>query len=122
MSQKKAKEASRKTGVDPTENTDQPPNTLQGDSAHNRFARSGATWCRCSVERNDCPDRRGISSFGKPPACENCLEPLRPTRTHYHLVQKTLATKLCEECWSKGPLPPKDESTKFRFLTDPGYR
>ena len=98
------------------------PNEFKHEFDGNKLKESSAKWCRCDVDRNDCPDRQGVSSFGKPPACEQCEVPLVPDRTHYHLVEKTLATKLCEECWSKDPLPQGDESTKFRFLTDPNYR
>ena len=82
----------------------------------------GALWCRCGTDREDCPDRQGVSSYGRPPVCEECLEPLETGESHYHLVQKTLAARLCQECWTRATLPAEDESTNFRFLTDPNYQ
>ena len=100
----------------------QDPNVFRGDFAGNRWQGSGAKWCRCQVEREDCPDRKGISSYGRPPSCAQCQEDLVPDETHYHLVQKTLTNRMCKECWGKGPLPEEDQTLKFRFLTDSNYR
>lgn len=91
-----------------------------GETKSTRSA--GAKWCRCGTDREDCPDRQGVSSYGKPPACEECLEPLEAEETHYHLVQKTLSTKICEGCWNQASMPETQEAVKFRFLTDPNYR
>ena len=81
-----------------------------------------ALWCLCGTDREDCPDRQGVSSYGRPPACEECLEPLEAEETHYHLIQKTLAARLCEKCCEQTTMSEDRESVKFRFLTDPNYQ
>ena len=111
---------SRKPAVPGTRGQD--PNPFTEDLAGNRWQGTGAKWCRCEVGREDCPDRQGISSYGHPPSCARCQKPLIPARTHYHLVQKTLTTRICGECWEKGPLPDEDQVLKFTFLMDPNCR
>ena len=98
---------------------DSNPNVLKGESAGNRWQGLGLPWEEFQHSREDCPDRLDINACGNSPVCPQCDTEVNPEETHFHILDENGLLRLCQRCWSKGPLPEEDRTLTLEFQPAP---
>ena len=68
---------------------------------------------KCKCQQN--LDRVGINDCGNPPHCPQCDTEVGAAETHFHILDEDGLMRLCERCWSKGPLPEEDRTLELDF-------
>ena len=105
----------RKTGQELIDFLDADPHVFRGEFDGNRWQGLGVPWTECPPSINECFDRIGITDCGNPPHCPQCDTGVNPEEIHFHVLDEDGLLRLCERCWSKGPLPEGDRTLELDF-------
>ena len=103
------------TGQELIDYLDADPNVFRGEFDGNRWQGSGVPWTECPPSINKCFDRIGINDCENPPHCPQCDTEVNPEEIHFHILDEDGLLRLCERCWSKGPLPEGDRTLELDF-------
>ncbi len=103
------------TGQDIVDFLDSDPNVFRGDFNGNRWQGLGVPWAECLPSTGECFDRAGLTDCGNPAHCPQCDTEVNPEETHFHILEEDGLMRLCERCWSKGPLPDEDRTLELDF-------
>ena len=104
-----------KTGQDLIDFLDADPNVFRGEFDGNRWQGLGVPWVECPPNTVECFDRVGINDCGNPPHCPQCDTEVDGAETHFHVLDEDGVLRLCENCWSKGPLPEENRTLELEF-------
>ena len=104
-----------KTGQELIDYLDSDPNVFRGEFDGNRWQGMGVPWVECPANIKECFDRLGINDCGNAPHCPHCDTEVDPEETHFHILDDDGVLRLCDRCWSKGPLPEKDQTLELDF-------
>ena len=93
------------TGQELIDFLDSDPNVSREELFGNRWQGLGVPWVECLPEVGDCPYRQEEAHSDRQPRCSRCESGMRAEEVHFHILEDDDFVTLCQECWSKGPLP-----------------
>ena len=104
-----------KTGQELIDFLDSDPDVFRGEFDGNRWHGLAVPWLECPPEVPNCPYGPEDGRPGTPPGCFQCQRETSSEEVHFHIVEADSLATLCNECWSKGPLPEEDRTLNFEF-------